>query len=116
MARLPSERYLVQQIGTDVVLFEDGTECEIVRFSPSDQSAVARAQKVISLSLELGDEDKSFAHFWCGYFYAADSPAEVRIDRVVKLVSAFTPGLNDESELLEKIMRELTAGSLGLEA
>jgi hypothetical protein len=70
MARLPSEKYLIQQVGSDkVILFEDGTEREIVRFDPRDPSAAAQAQAAIHAS-ELGDEDKCFAHFWSGYFYA----------------------------------------------
>lgn len=69
MARLPSEGYLMQQIDGTVVLFEDGTEREIARFDPADANAAARAQRVIHDS-ELGEEDKAFAHFWSGYFYA----------------------------------------------
>lgn len=69
MARLPSERYLIQQIDGQVVLFEDGTEREIVRFDPTDANATARAQRAIFLS-ELNAEDKCFAHFWSGYFHA----------------------------------------------
>jgi hypothetical protein len=69
MARLPSERYLVQLIGDDVIVYEDGSEREIARFPVGDKNAVARAQKDIHDS-ELSDEDKCFAHFWCGYFYA----------------------------------------------
>jgi len=67
MARLPSEQYLMQQIGGEVILFEDYTEREIVRFDPSDTSATASALGVIRDS-GLGDEDKSFAPFWAGYF------------------------------------------------
>jgi len=70
MARLPSEQYLIQMMGDDkVILFEDGSEREIVRFDPRDQNATAQAQKVIAES-ELDAEDKCFAHFWSGYFYA----------------------------------------------
>ena len=69
MARLPSEGYLMQQIDGTVVLFEDGTEREIVRFDPSDSNAVAQAQLVIHQS-ELSEEDRAFAHLWSGYFYA----------------------------------------------
>lgn len=78
MSRLPSERYLIQQIGGDVVIFAEESftepEREIVRvplFTDDDEvnaSGMARAQKVIHDS-ELDDEDKCFAHFWCGYFY-----------------------------------------------
>lgn len=69
MAKLPSERFLIQQIDGQVVLFENYTEREIVRFYPSDSNATAQAQKTIYDS-ELSDEDKCFAHFWSGYFYA----------------------------------------------
>lgn len=69
MARLPSERFLIQQIGGTVILFEDGSEREIVRYGAFDVNAVAQAQATIHKS-ELSDEDKCFAHFWSGYFYA----------------------------------------------
>lgn len=68
MARLPSEKFLMQQIGDMVVLFEDFTEREIARFDPADSNAVLSAQKDIRDS-ELSEEDKCFAHFWSGYFY-----------------------------------------------
>ncbi len=75
MARLPSERYLIQQIDGVVILFEDGSEREIVRFNlvtpegEVDFNGIAQAQKAIYDS-ELSPEDKCFAHFWAGYFYA----------------------------------------------
>lgn len=69
MTRLPGDRYLIQQIDGTVILFEDYTEKEIVRFNPSDRNATCKAQKVIHDS-ELTDEEKCFAHFWSGYFYA----------------------------------------------
>lgn len=72
MARLPSKRFLVQQIGGDVVLFEDGTESEIVRATAADGNDMAKAQRAIYNSV-LSDEDKCFAHFWFGYFYASHS-------------------------------------------
>lgn len=70
MARLPSEQFLVQMIDDQVIVFEDGTEYEVVRFDITDPTATARAQKVIHDSTLLSDEDKCFAHFWCGYFHA----------------------------------------------
>lgn len=72
MARLPSERFLIQQIGSDVVLFEDMSEREIVRFPAANGNAAAKAQKEIYDS-ELNDEDKCYAHFWSGYFHAHNS-------------------------------------------
>jgi hypothetical protein len=99
MARLPSYRYLIQQIDGQVVLFEDGSEREIVRFDPADRGATARAQAVIHFSAELSDEDKSFAHFWAGYFYAYNSmPGDgdaadlaSRIDHAVHLATQGRP-------------------------
>ena len=78
MARLPSERYLIQPIGPYLVLYEDYTERELVRIPRDDGNEFAKAQKVIHDSGELSPEDKCFAHFWFGYFwaYAADQGHE----------------------------------------
>jgi hypothetical protein len=70
MAQLPGERYLMQQQEGEVVLFDRYTEEEVVRYDPSDGNAGARAQKVIHDSEVLTAEEKCFAHFWAGYFYA----------------------------------------------
>lgn len=70
MAVLPGEDWLVQQIGETVVVFHRHTEEEVVRFDPSDTNASAKAQLVIDQSDRLSEEQKTFAHFWCGYFYA----------------------------------------------
>jgi hypothetical protein len=64
------ENWLIQQIGGEVILFKRYTEEEIVRFAASDGNAAAQAQKVIYDSDQLTDEEKCFAHFWSGYFYA----------------------------------------------
>jgi hypothetical protein len=69
MARLPGDRYLIQQIGGQVILFERYTEREIVRTGTLGDE-IAKAQQVIHESPDLTDEEKCFAHFWCGYFYA----------------------------------------------
>jgi hypothetical protein len=75
MARLPSRRYLMQAIGDDVILFEEGTEREIMRVRLIPQGrvhteAIGPAQKAIHDATELSAEDRSMAHFWLGYFYA----------------------------------------------
>jgi hypothetical protein len=71
MAQLPPDGdWLIQQIDGQVILFQRYTEREIVRFDPSDGNAAARAQLVIHESDQLTDEQKNFAHFWSGYFYA----------------------------------------------
>jgi hypothetical protein len=96
MARLPSERYLVQQIGGDVILFEDGTERQIVRFDPSDGNAVTTALDVIRDS-ELGEEDRTFAWFWAGYFYAySDRNPEVPRERFIEQRSDDSVGVYAE--------------------
>jgi hypothetical protein len=69
MARLPSGNFLIQQTGEEVVLFEEGTEREIVKFNPANADEACKAQHTIYLS-DLSDEDKCFAHFWSGYFHA----------------------------------------------
>jgi predicted transcriptional regulator len=69
VARLPSERYLIQQVGREVLLFEEGSEREVVRFDPADRESVMVAQLAIRES-DLTGSDKAFAHFWSGYFYA----------------------------------------------
>lgn len=71
MARLTQDSsWLIQQINGEVILFQDGSEVEIVRFDPTSANAAARAQKVIYDTNQLNPEEKSFAHFWSGYFYA----------------------------------------------
>lgn len=70
MAQLPSTDYLIQQIAGRVVLFNRYSEDEIVSFDPSDSDAVSMAQGAIHQNAQLSDEDKCFAHFWSGYFYA----------------------------------------------
>lgn len=69
MARLPSGDYLIQQVGDHVIVFRDHTEAQITRFDPASTDEIRIAQAVIATS-EMSDEDKAFAHFWSGYFYA----------------------------------------------
>lgn len=73
MARLPGMGYLMQQIDGLVILFEDGSEREIVRFDPADGIAVQNALEVIRAS-ELSEEDACFALVWAGYFHAYAGP------------------------------------------
>ena len=71
MAQLSLDgNWLMQQIGGEVILFERYTERELLRFDPSDADAAARAQRTIYDLTGLTDEEKCFAHFWSGYFYA----------------------------------------------
>jgi hypothetical protein len=80
MATLPSGNWLIQQIGENVVLFDRNTEEEVVRFVATDANEAAQAQKVIFGYHRMSDEDKAFAHFWCGYFYGLavwQAPSEI---------------------------------------
>lgn len=71
MAQLPPDgEWLIQQIGGEVILFHRYTEEEVVRFDPLDPDASAKAQHVIYETDRLNPEQKCFAHFWSGYFYA----------------------------------------------
>lgn len=70
MAQLPGGDWVIQQIDGEVILYHRDTEEEVVRFDPGDANAAARAQAGIHNTVALDDEQKSFAHFWCGYFYA----------------------------------------------
>lgn len=69
MARLPSGRYLIQQIGPEVILFEEYTEREIVRFDPNNADSIAAGLTAIT-NADISVEDATYALFWSGYFYA----------------------------------------------
>jgi len=70
MARLPSEKFLIQQVDKRVILFEEYTGREIVSFDANNVVDMARAQVAIMNNEELIPEDKAYAHVWSGYFYA----------------------------------------------
>lgn len=70
MAQLPGEMWIINQADGIVRLFHRYTEEEIVSFDPSNGDAAARAQHTIHLTDRLNPEQKCFAHFWSGYFYA----------------------------------------------
>ena len=71
MAGLPPDgEWIVQQADGVVVVMNRYSEEEIVSFDPSNGDESARAQRTIHESTDLSDEQKCFAHFWSGYFYA----------------------------------------------
>lgn len=71
MAQLPPDgTWLIQQNDGIVSVFHRHTNEEVVRFDPSDGHATAMAQNTIYQDSRLTDEQKCFAHFWSGYFYA----------------------------------------------
>jgi hypothetical protein len=75
MARLPSGDYLVQSLADgSVFVFEDHTERQIARFDPTDEQQLVEGMAAIEAS-NLSDEDRAFAHFWSGYFYAHSKEA-----------------------------------------
>lgn len=69
MARLPSETWLMQRIGNQVVLFKEGSEEELVNYDVADTDEMTAASLTIAETDRLGEEDKAWAHFWQGYFY-----------------------------------------------
>lgn len=62
--------WAVQQIDGEVLVHNAYTGEVIVQFNPQDHNETAKAQATIHFSAELTDEQKCFAHFWAGYFYA----------------------------------------------
>ena len=70
MAQLPNSDYLVQSAAPFIFLVHRHTEEELVKVDATNRDAVARAQYTIYTLEELSPEDKCFAHFWFGYFYA----------------------------------------------
>jgi tellurite resistance-related uncharacterized protein len=74
MVQLPPDgEWLVQKEGPFTVIFHRYTEVEVARFLTKNANAAAIAQRQIHNSDKLTDEQKCFAHFWCGYFYAYDA-------------------------------------------
>lgn len=71
MAQLPPDgEILIQQNDGFVSIFNQHTQEEFLRFDASDADAAAKAQAAIHQDSRLTDEQKCFAHFWSGYFYA----------------------------------------------
>lgn len=70
MAQLPGGRLLIQQVDGTVVIFDSYTDETYLTFDPSSGDACAKAQKLIHDDPRMDDEQKCFAHFWSGYFYA----------------------------------------------
>lgn len=70
MAQLPNSDYLIQSDNTTIVLIHRYTDEILVMVDATDKDAVAKAQFTIYKLPQLSEEDKAFAHFWFGYFYA----------------------------------------------
>jgi hypothetical protein len=69
MAQLPGGEWLIQMVGSEVILLRRHTEEEIARFGAGDPNEVGRGMKLITESPLLDTEQKAFACFWAGYFY-----------------------------------------------
>ena len=71
MAGLPPDgTWLIQQNDGIVTIFHRYTQEEIFRVNPSNANLMSIGQKIIHELPQLNEEQKCFAHFWCGYFYA----------------------------------------------
>lgn len=77
MAQLPPDgTFLIQQIDGEVHLFNQTTQETLHRFDPSDANACAIAQGAIWHDTRLTEEQRCFAIFWSGYFYALTGAEE----------------------------------------
>lgn len=70
MAQLPNSDWLVQSSGTKVFIVHRYTEEELLVVDATNIDAMAKAQLTIHNMVELDEENKAFAHFWFGYFWA----------------------------------------------
>lgn len=71
MAGLPPDgEWLVQQADGVVSIFNQYTQEVLLKFDPSDREACRQAQFEIWHEPHLNDEQRCFASFWSGYFYA----------------------------------------------
>lgn len=71
MAQLPPDgQFLIQQIDGMVVIFDQYSQEEFHRFDPSDANATAIMMGKIYHDERLTEEQRCFAVFWSGYFYA----------------------------------------------
>lgn len=71
MAQLPPDgTYLIQQIDMEVHVYHRDTQEVLHRFDVTDQNATAIAQGLIWHDERLTPEQRCFAIFWSGYFYA----------------------------------------------
>lgn len=72
MAQLPPNGdHIIQQIDGTVRLFNRYTEQDLITpFNPDDPEEFGPALREIHVHQDLTDEEKSFASFWTGYFYA----------------------------------------------
>lgn len=78
MAGLPPDgTWAIQDIEGTVSVFNRDTDDEVINFDPADTESFCNALKVIWFTDKLTDEQKSFASFWTGYFYAHHSGEEV---------------------------------------
>lgn len=66
----PTGEFVIQSHDGMVVLSRTHSGEELLVFNSTDAALCAQAQKSIHELSELTDEQKSFAHFWSGYFYA----------------------------------------------
>ncbi len=69
MALLPGG-LAIQQNGGVVTISDQVTGEEYLSFNPANATEAAKAQRRIAADERMDTEQKSFAHFWSGYFYA----------------------------------------------
>jgi hypothetical protein len=71
MAQLPPDgTWLIQQRDGIVHLFHCRTEAELIRFDPADRETIGGVVAIMQEIEELTPEQRAWATFWAGYFYA----------------------------------------------
>lgn len=71
MAVLPPDgTWVIQQRDGMVYLFHGQTEFELLRFDPADRDTLGGVIAIMQEIEELTAEQRAWATFWAGYFYA----------------------------------------------
>lgn len=70
MAQLPNSNLLIQQNYGIVSIFDRYSQEVYFHFNPANADETARTMAEIWHDGRMSDEDKCFAIFWSGYFYA----------------------------------------------
>jgi hypothetical protein len=71
MPQLPEGRFLIQISSSEVVIYDQEGEGEILRFEAGGPKyKMMQNQAAIERLEQLTQQQKAMAHFWAGYFHA----------------------------------------------
>ena len=68
MALLPGSDWAIQLVGKKIIILNTSSQ-EVILEGSANAKEIAKFQLDIHNNTSLNDEQKVFAHFWCGYFY-----------------------------------------------